>query len=264
MALHKLTAGTLDVLASSVIMSWSDAGDVCHSARVLVPPQIVSSGTASVLHSALDAQVPQLSSASLRAMCQSCPWFVVSEHPDSCKSNLRKQAKTIKELEDVDNCLIRRGRCYCHQCHRCIEAAERGSAGDVHAVCVACTAPSHQMELHKALPRVLSGVQIIMGDPPAPFVSRNRQLLQYTGLRRRDFVQSDTDNSSHLDMGDQLETDEAFFLMMYNGNLGLPTPQHYCNSTCGCGGSREVIVEKMFAAALAVLVVVVVSSSASS
>ena len=121
------------------------------------------------------------------------------------------------------------------------------------------------MELHKALPRVLSGVQIIMGDPPAPFVSRNRQLLQYTGLRRRDVVQSDTDNYSHLDMGDQLETDEAFFLMMYNGNLGLPTPQHYCNSTCGCGGSREGIVEKMFAAALAVLAnLIVVSSSASS
>ena len=42
-------------------MAWSDAREMVHAARVLVPPQILSSGSASLLHAALEALVPQLS-----------------------------------------------------------------------------------------------------------------------------------------------------------------------------------------------------------
>ena len=48
-----------------------------------------------------------------------------------------------------------------------------------------------------------------------------------------------------------MQEHEVFF-MMFTGDWGLATPQHYCNSTCGCGGWMEVVIEKMFAAALRV------------
>lgn len=77
--------------------------------------------------------------------------------------------------------------------------------------------------------------------------------LRYACLRRRDFMQSDTENTSHLELVDKFEASGNNFVMMFNVDDSSPVPAllqrrlQLWVASCCCGESvRSCLLGRVF------------------
>ena len=135
-----------------VYTRWIDTVGEVYGMRCSVAPQFLENGTGRCMLTATWRAVLQFSVGGVTAMAAGgCPFVFFAERPDGASSNTRKMVHTMGALEDVPNVFLVAGKCGAHQCHRCIQCIERQSAGDAHAVCVACSHPSHMLAMQRSL-----------------------------------------------------------------------------------------------------------------
>ena len=246
----RLWRGVLEIMDQSVECRYVDKDQCVEGFKVLVQPKVLSDGSASCIYSATESAVPALSAASVSEMCQNGQYAFVSEQPDRCAANVRKQSQTYEDFSGVPTAFYVPGRCAAHQICRCVKQAESQSVGDVHACVVSLSHTRHAHELQRALKVLLQNEPpiIICGEPPARLTARNIDIAKRTWFRQEEFIQSDEDDPSpwdNLDPGHPVKK----LLQWWNGDWSLPHFQHY-----RCGGdaamSEAEVAENMYAAAV--------------
>ena len=208
--------GTLDVIASSVEVSWVLPSYEACGARLMLAPQIVERGNASTLHSALEQGSDAMSLPNIRRMAAVCPWLILNEQPDACPSNGRRQAKVIEDCRDMPNVVQARGKCGSHQAQRIVASTVSGSCGDAHAVGVSCSATSHAIKMQESLKTIIESARIFRCAPSNTNVERNEAIVRSTLLRRQEYICQDAGSSSHLGRQDELSAAKKF-LKVWNG-----------------------------------------------
>ena len=98
-----LNRGVLDIFAHTVRCRFSALDGTDCGFKVLVPPRVLSDGTASCILDAMEQSVPELSTDAVKELCLHCPYCFISEQPDGCGANQRKQHQSQEYIADVDN-----------------------------------------------------------------------------------------------------------------------------------------------------------------
>eukprot|EP00974_Lingulodinium_polyedra_P089922 8718592-Lingulodinium_polyedra.AAC.2 len=122
--------------------------------EIICKPTVLANATASVIHGAVEAAVPELAVPGIRAYLRKRPFCIINDCPDNARSMRKRQKKAMQELQDEDGALYAAFGCAAHKVHRIVVSSSEKSKtflGDIHAVAFALSINSHQNLVQRSL-----------------------------------------------------------------------------------------------------------------
>ena len=246
-----LRAGVLELMAHGISCTYVRPSNQPEMAsfRSMSKPMILEKGDSSCLYSACEDAEPQMSVSAFQELSRRVPFAILNEVPDAASGNSRKKAATWEHLPD--NFFGVDGTCGAHQGHRIVGGPEKELVGHVHAVHVTCSHFSNSGRLAAAFWKMLDNMEYHMASPSPHWTARNKTIMGFTLLRRREYVASEETDEPVLGRDNANAEAVSKFLSLWNGDWTAPVFQHFCGGP-GCCESPEDAKQKMYATAMEV------------
>jgi hypothetical protein len=211
----------------------------------LVNPEAPDRSNASVIHSALEDFISELSSDGLKAHLRAARFCIVNDVPDNVSANKRRQHKIMQLLADEDGALYFSSGCAAHLVHRVVvqSTGESKLVGHVYAVAFSLSVPGHRNKMHQALWSLIDDHLQISVLPPDPEWARHqRAIISHTVRRKNDHVRGSLFDSDAVFVGSgesELEKSEELLRTYLNGDLRSPVLTHHCIGCCASVKDRS-------------------------
>jgi hypothetical protein len=176
--------GVVELCAQSATLAFPTENGSHMKQKVLVPPKFCARGNSSTIFACVDGAVPHISEEKIIEYAGLVRFGMVTESPDSAKSNKRKQKRTCSKLPS--NILGWMPNCSPHKGNRIIQTTEKELVGDAHAVAFAATLPANREALLQGFKTHLEKdfIWIECGIVNPQHIEMTRDILSHCKARR--------------------------------------------------------------------------------
>lgn len=244
--------GVLEVLAQGHFLHWPEDDQHCSwsSARTIVQPKVLSSGSASALYSGVEESVPALAASELRRICEASDFFWQAEVPDGAASCRRKKAQSLEDTDDIENLFdISPPSCMAHSMHNVVASKEKTLIGDLHALHCTGSHVQFQNRMQASMRSVVDRGTWRLGMPDPDVRKRNANILKRTllSLEYRTGATSVSD-MLQLDLDDLLQNHELCQRILDKFNIPWTSRiiGHVCPGTHCCPHGASGCRDEMF------------------
>ena len=140
---------------------------------MVVSPVVLQRANASTIHTALEKNITDLSTDGIKRFLECGKFCIISDIPDSCSANKRRQRKVAADLASEKHALYFAAGCAAHLVQRtiCNTTREKKLIGHAHAIGFSLAIPGHRNRTRQALWQIIdSDPDIIQFVPPNLFV----------------------------------------------------------------------------------------------